>query len=139
MKEFIDKLIGRLEEVEEELKQVQYKSKVDSYGYLKQRRGVELAKEIVKELAEEYSADTPQKSAGGWIPVTEKLPKVNQKCLIYHKSRVDSIIDIDIFEEKEFQFYGIKNVKAWQPLPAPYKSENAEWKDAVMNHFTKIE
>ena len=35
MKEFIEKLIGRLEKVKEELKQLQLDSIVDSYGYLK--------------------------------------------------------------------------------------------------------
>jgi hypothetical protein len=29
---------------------------------------------------------------------------------------------------------------AWLPLPELYEAEKpAEWKDAVMNHFTKIE
>ena len=44
----MERIIERLEECEEELKGLQYKS-VNSYGYYNQRKGIELAKDIVKE------------------------------------------------------------------------------------------
>ena len=66
-----------------------------------------------------------QLNNNGWIPCSERLPEANQRCLIYCKSQIGSGIDIDIFEEKEFQFYGIKNVKAWQPLPERYRETAA--------------
>lgn len=150
MKEFVEKLISRLEEVEEELKQVQYKSKVDSYGYLKQRRGVELAKEIVKELAEEYSANTSQKSENGWIPCSERLPETIDdmlQCVIvtnendwqgmayYHPQKGWTFAECHNSDKK----IDWTEIIAWQPLPQPYKPQKNEWKDAVMKHFTNVE
>ena len=44
----MERIVERLEECEEELKGLQYKS-VNSYGYYSQHKGIELAKDIVKE------------------------------------------------------------------------------------------
>jgi hypothetical protein len=143
MKEFIEKLIGRLEE---------YKKQWMDADYLD---GIDEIIEIVNELAEEYSANTPQKSAGGWIPVTERLPEYNEKSEYYEEVIVtldDGRVTVGCYRNLDEEWWvnaesGTKHaidatghVIAWQPLPELYEAEKpAEWKDAVMNHFTKIE
>lgn len=70
MKEFIEKLIGRLEECEERYDDVSFAQLSEfgitlDYKYAEGKRdGVAETIKIVNELAEEYSADIPQKSAG---------------------------------------------------------------------------
>ena len=134
MKEFVDKLIGRLEE---EKKQAQCE------GSLSFAMGFKVAISIVNELAEEYSADTPQKSANGWIPCSERLPKEKGEYLVTLKTGVvtSAIYDsnenkwVDAMEEY-FEYHCI----AWQPLSQPYKPQKEpEWKDSIMKHFTKTE
>lgn len=145
MKEFIEKLIERLEE---------NKKEAQSEGSLSFAMGFKVAKQIVNELAEEYSANTPQKSAGGWIPVTERLPKYDVLSEYYEEVIVtldDGRVTVGCYHNLDEEWWvnaesGTKHainatghVIAWQPLPAPYRTEKSEWKDKVMNHFTKIE
>ena len=54
MIEFVEKLIGRLEDARQECKKLQ-KTTDDAYGYMKQKQGIDVAKEIVKQVAEEYN------------------------------------------------------------------------------------
>ena len=142
MKEFIEKLISRLEEYEDS-----HLIEHDSEESLHCQKNEDdwcncrnclicvwdKAKAIVKELAEEYK--------GGWIPVTERLPGNKTNVLICN----GEFVHYALFEYGHFSNdYGLwyKSVTHWQPLPEPYKSgksEKAEWKEAVMNHFTKIE
>lgn len=86
MKEFIEKLIGRLEEIPvgicgecpnilkcNEIEDSGMGKNVDLCGAtIKQ-----LAIEIVNQLAEEYN--------NGWIPCSEKLPEDGQKVLVYRE------------------------------------------------------
>lgn len=72
MKEFIEKLIASLEECEERYDDVSFAQLSEfgitlDYKYAEGKRdGVAETIKIVNELAEEYSADTPQKSVNGW-------------------------------------------------------------------------
>ena len=124
MKEFIDKLIGRLEEHSFSLVINWEKGK-----YLRKDKAIE----IVKELAEEYK--------GGWIPFDDptcdsgNIP--NGEVLVCKK---DGTIDFDIYDfmrdDWKFNSKHHKNkVIAWQPLPEPYKAEEPQWKQAMMNTF----
>lgn len=115
MKEFIDKLIERLEE-----------EHIDCFttGDYKYNNAIDKAKEIVKGLAEEHK--------GGWIPVSERLPDVGVTVLAYGK-RYDQHDNTTNYyyifahrNEKEWWFsdFGLcDDIIAWQPLPAPYEYE----------------
>lgn len=132
MKEFIEKLIGMLEEKANQ-----------TWLVLAERNGYEKAIEIVNQLAEEYN--------GGWIPCSERLPETNDAVNItwvnrkpepyykdikdkpftatghYHKGKwywyscvckdyLDEYGNSDIDEvDKDIE------IIAWQPLPAPYQ------------------
>ena len=73
MKEFIEKLIGRLEEAEKcnhekALEEIMENGHtMDAEGFLNQEDAFNKAIEIVNELAEEYN--------NGWIPCSERLPE----------------------------------------------------------------
>ena len=100
MKEFIDKLISRLEE-----KEVQAYAKMDGgVTYQAYRNAIE----IVIELAEEYKV--------GWIACSERLPKKKTWVLATRKS---GVVDIEMLSAKGW-ITNIDEVIAWMPLPAPY-------------------
>lgn len=138
MKEFVEKLIGRLEE---EKKQAQCE------GSLSFAMGFKVAISIVNELAEEYK--------GGWIPCSERLPQesepVGTLCEVVNVMLKNGIVTsgwCNRYLEKWYVLdhyhdyplpYEYKDVIAWQPLPQPYKPQKNEWKDAVMKHFTNVE
>lgn len=121
MKEFIDKLIGRLEEARQECQKLQ-KTTADAYGYMKQKQGIDVAKEIVNELAEEYK--------GGWIPCSEKLPDTGVTVLAYgkrydqHDNKISYYYIFTHINEKGWWFddFGLcDEIIAWQPLPPAYE------------------
>lgn len=113
MKEFIEKLIGRLEETCDTF----ILSKIPTdYDYC---AGICHAIEIVNELAEEHN--------GGWIPCSERLPEESGEYLTFVNYDDDEFIAID-----EFDCEGIMtkwnctpnyHVIAWQPLPPAWKGE----------------
>ena len=77
--------------------------------------GAALATEYIRQLPS--AQPEPQ-----WIPVTERLPKRGQKCLVSDKG----CIAIDIFWGRggayNWQFY-VRDYEAWMPLVEPYKEE----------------
>jgi hypothetical protein len=94
------------------------------------------AKKIINELAEEHK--------GGWIPCSERLPEDRQRCLttarIYvvpdHVDEPDNYIGVELNTySKKYGWLENPEVIAWQPLPEPYKAEEAQWKQAMMNTF----
>lgn len=113
MKEFIEKLIGRLEY----LKKDKYVL-APTVCYVLD--GVE---RYINELAEEYK--------GGWIACGERLPEESREYLTFVEYDDNKFIAID-----EFSTEGILagwnctpnyRVIAWMPLPAPYKeNENGK-------------
>ena len=128
MKEFIDKLIERLEEEKEGYSDTTY------YAL-----GVGSAISIVNQLAEEYKVSEMPTC---WISVSERLPEDATKRYIVQET--NGFIDIlgftkDAFKQSKFDFYEYKGKKkalfyewdseygyiereceAWMPLPAPY-------------------
>ncbi len=125
MKEFIDKLIGRLEEREAELKNITAECKPTkeirdkNYGYY---TAMNHAKEIVNQLAEEYN--------NGWIPCSSgKLPKDKERVFITHQiegyppKRFEANYSKDIgwYDEETAELFETCEVIAWQPLPEPYQ------------------
>ena len=88
--------------------------------------GLEKAIEIVKQEAE--------KCNNGWIPCSERLPKVEDlheksldNCTCYLIQRRCGIMDvahyIKVYGESYFEANSIKmiDVVAWRPLPDPYQ------------------
>ena len=113
MKEFIEKLIGRLEE----------EKKYCSYHPNTRDKAINKAISIVKELAEEYincSTDTSTNTSSGWIPTSERLPEKNAIVLTCDK---DGWISVKV----NMPYAGVKNdfecgyYTAWMPLPEPFK------------------
>lgn len=85
--------------------------------------GREVEKMAIKALKQEPKTD--------WIPVFERMPKDGQNVLFcdidedimigYH---VKGEPDTHFMQDGSFE--GMKNVKAWMPLPEPYKIERGE-------------
>ena len=138
MKEFIEKLIGRLEERQNDIVGNLSLNAYYSDGYDK---GIEYAIEIVNQLAEEYEqtidvADLVEKYGqknvlnDGWIACSERLPEVNEELfsddlLVSFKESND--LKIAFYDGNKEKWYlrssapYIGQVIAWQPLPAPYQ------------------
>lgn len=130
MKEFIEKLIGRLEE------EVEYQGKKAdesdvfeevsvSHTRISMRKCYEHAIEIINELAEKYN--------NGWIPCSERLPETNESVLCWAKSTarggdvcfVGSCHNGFWFLQSSadtHSFPGQYVIVAWQPIQ-PYKEE----------------
>ena len=68
-------------------------------------------------------ASVQPKAKTGWIPVSERLPKENERCLCSYKDEEGECIDFGLF--KDGAWY-VKGVVAWMPLPEPYKAESEE-------------
>lgn len=129
MKEFIDKLIERLEEKQNDIAGNLSLNVYYSDGYDK---GIEYAIEIVNELAEEYN--------NGWINADLESPTENGKYIVYYHKWTDGNY-LPKFDETEIRILRYRNddwifptygdteaekdshreVIAWHPLPAPYK------------------
>ena len=112
MKEFIEKLINRLEE----------EKKYCSYHPHTRDEAINKAIEIVNELAEEYK--------GSWIPCVEKLPDIGVTVLAYgkrydqHDNKISYYYIFTHINEKGWWFddFGLcDEIIAWQPLPPAYE------------------
>lgn len=93
---------------------------------------------MVKIRLNELPSVNPQKS--GWIPVSERLPEKNMVCLVAvgefnltqmaMYSDLMGTIDHKIFYQGDYGKENFANitqyVKAWMPLPKPYKVESEE-------------
>ena len=132
MKEFIDKLIKELADSKEHEHNVGVNEFMENGRTLDAEffRGKELAYKdaisIVNQLAEEYYANSPQKSADGWIPCSERLPEeIIKDCLVtLENGAVFQASYSQIGEEfRMICWHGIERfseenrVIAWMPLP----------------------
>ena len=137
MKEFIEKLIGRLEECEERYDDVSFAQLSEfgitlDYKYAEGKRdGVAESISIVNQLAEEYN-NTSTDTSSGWIACSERLPDIEG-----NTSDTVLVCTIDGFQHMAFWCDDEKwrycesgmikkpmewtEIIAWQPLPAPYK------------------
>lgn len=122
MKEFIEKLIGRLEKLRDRY-QDKYGFCSDSVDYGK-TIGLNDAISIVNQLAEEY-INTSTDTSSGWIPCSERLPEEEDYYLVTKEDDIAYSIDIALWNPhyhwSNNGFHKADKVIAWQPLPAPYK------------------
>ena len=134
MKEFVDKLIGRLEEIynrNDKAKKEAYEEQDWEYFDLFTHRndGVYTSISIVNKLAEEYN--------NGWIPCTEKLPEDDDEVLCWyeyrrmkgtHEGEMNQAYEIGWYSKVFEMWCGeVSNghdckVIAWMPLPQPFKA-----------------
>lgn len=147
MKEFIEKLIGRLEEISTKNKcsECPHQKKCDEVEALDNDEQVDLcgatikalAIDTVKALAEEFAADINVVSKNGWIPCSERLPQEDEPvcvlCQIVNVMLKNGTVTsgwCNRYLEKWYVLdhhhdyplpFEYKDVIAWQPLPAPYK------------------
>lgn len=60
-----------------------------------------------------------------WIPVSERLPNFNDIVLASTNSDYDELrVILTVYSGEEFWFNG--KIKAWMPLPEPYKAESED-------------
>ena len=95
---------------------------------------------IIGAFLDGYETGLKDISKREWIPVSERLPEKNTRCLVTvglfyltqmaTYSNLMGTIDHRIFYQGD---YGRENfediteyVKAWQPLPEPYKAESED-------------
>ena len=125
MKEFIDKLIAKLED---------FKWNIhgdNSLTELGRKVGYEQAIEIVNALAEEHK--------DGWIPFTtdSELPKEGHRCWLSFSNPITSYVKSAWYIEGHFEWNNGRRVKdiplAWKPydVPEPYQPEGV-CKDAAI-------
>lgn len=149
MKDAFKKIIERLgkeHKLAEEDAERYDKGNSNHFKYAKARgyvNAMEVAIEIVKEVAEEYVTDINVGKNDGWIPCSERLPDDDSKEYIVQKT--NGSIDIlgfakDAYKLAKYDFAEYKGKKkpifydydpeygyieyeceAWMPLPAPYK------------------
>ena len=107
----IEKIISKLQEAREEENVPSNKS------FWTWCDAVAKCEEIVQEVAKEYG--------NGWIPCSERLPEDKHSVLVTTKNGTiwTAFYNEDYDEWLDDIDEGPLSVIAWQPLPAPYKSE----------------
>ena len=125
MKEFVEKLIERLEEEKAIHTKFYRLSEYREFPEVKTRHELIMHNfnktiEIVNQLAEEYK--------GGWIPCSERLPDKSGWFLCtqeYHSLTNGNLIKVttELVEFYDNKWRRAKNlvVTHWQPLPEPYQ------------------
>ena len=133
MKEFVEKLIKRLEETrktEITIHGGRCNGKTLALGYAK---GIENSIEIVNQLAEEHGKEINVPSK--WIPCSERLPVNNKVVLCWVRSTTIASGETFIIGSCDRGFWFLQTyeighhhfpvkdyeVVAWMPLPEPYK------------------
>lgn len=144
MKEFVEKLIGRLEEYQNQLDTDMWARECDNwYGQLcnGKSEGVDEIIEIVNQLAEEMGVSKMENTT--WIPCSERLPTVETKVLIlakrkYRDGSFKNIITTAMYEDGTM----LENDSRWrwEDIEGKWDEENdcyiipeGWWEDKMYN------
>lgn len=153
MKEFIEKLIGRLEELRIDKSNYFGVLNIVAEKYDRANEMLDDAIEIAKELAEEYIPCTKpctdceaydlvkhncpkfckviketveelaEEYNNGWIPCSERLPQADEYVLCSVKDEYAKH-NIIISQFKDEIYWHNGRIIAWMPIPEPYKQTN---------------
>lgn len=116
-----------LEKILEEISEIE-KEYVTGHKVLYALGAVGMATEISNIIRShmEEGKDTNVGSKSDWIPCSERLPEETGYYLVQlsrklpNEDYADRVVALYNAEEKEFMCYK-KLIKAWQPIPEPYK------------------
>ena len=121
MKEFVKKLISRLEEEKQRLRRMKNDTIAlsDSEVIAIEEGAYNFCKEIVNKLAEEYN--------NGLIPCEVRLPETD-KYVLCQGNHSQFIACIDSLDNKwrDDHYHTRTTIIAWMPLPASYKEKGNE-------------
>ena len=133
MKEFVEKLIGRLEEEKEsspcrntQCKECKYINQCYE-GEMCYKVCIDNIKEIVNQLAEEYGKDTNVTTNNGWIPCSERLPDDFMSMAYLTTVKGHFYPEVKYYCVANHKWYSnertTKEVKviAWMPLPVAFQ------------------
>ena len=84
-------------------------------------------------LFEQYQKgfEDGKKAGPDWIPVSERLPDKNGKCLV---SLDFGDVSLDSYDKDWGFVCYVGNVIAWMPLPAPYTTDHQEESDGQIHN-----
>ena len=138
MKEFVEKLIERLEELGWVFADY-YPDGIEIHKIRKKSVAYDDVISIVNQLAEEYKQDL-NKNNQGWIPCSERMPEGNERVIAcFAHGTVTELVFYDGLFHGIYD-YNTNVIIAWQPLPDPYKQEH---KEIPVNHcierFNKVQ
>ena len=75
---------------------------------------------------EDIQALPPVTPTQKWIPVSERLPNIHNRCERYYVTLKSGDVDIAMFTEcngEHWWNFNSDDIVAWQPLPPSYKGE----------------
>jgi hypothetical protein len=119
------------EDVEQAIKALEQESCEDWYDVPSNEMTLEQARQAVTDLRKKLAEHLEQEpKTGHWIPVSERLPEINDDVLI----SLEWGIDIGRYSDGEWcsewiNNYDDGNVYAWMPLPEPYEPQESEDKE----------
>ena len=125
MNKAFEKILERLRSLAENYGRLQlgFSDSVEIIKYVGKEQAIDLAIEIVQEVAEEYN--------GGWIACSERLPEDDSICIVtVEYPNNETMVDHGWFDRNGVcWFVGMhefrtSNVLAWQPLPEPFKERD---------------
>ncbi len=76
------------------------------------------------EVIENLPPVNPRPKTGHWIPVNERVPEEDGCYLVTTTGTYNDIIDIAFYTDDIW--HKASRIKAWMPLPEPYKLESEE-------------
>ena len=117
MKEFVEKLIGRLEEFKSEVDKTACKE--NKLLTMQKNLVISTAIDIINELAEEYN--------NGWISVKDRLPTEEGRYLVVGKTGGATVtrwyMPNKFHPQGHFGGNSAEYIRYWMPRPqAPYKA-----------------
>lgn len=82
----------------------------------------------ISEISKSIKETLEKQLNGGWIPVSERLPKAFEYVLVSTKQSGRTIAHTMPNQNKYYDLHShlVEDVIAWRPLPEPWKEDNSE-------------